>query len=49
MNLKKIVKQIESYRDQMVSLTDDGLRAKTNEFKSRYDANKKNSLQKLLP
>lgn len=49
MNIKKIVKQIESYRDQMMSLTNDELRAKTDEFKSRYDEKKKNSLQKLLP
>ena len=49
MNIKKIVKQIESYRDQMMSLTNDELRAKTDEFKSRYDEKKKNSLKKLLP
>lgn len=49
MNLKRTVKKIESYRDSMMALSDEALRAKTDELKSRYDAKKKNSLQKLLP
>lgn len=46
MNVKKVVKKIEAYRDKMVALTDEELQAKTDEFKKRV---KKESLDKLLP
>ena len=46
MNVKKVVKKIEAYRDKMVALTDEELQAKTSEFKKRV---KKESLDKLLP
>ena len=46
MNVKKVVKKIEAYRDKMVALTDEELQAKTLEFKKRV---KKESLDKLLP
>lgn len=46
MNVKKVVKKIEAYRDKMVALTDEELQAKTSEFKKRA---KKESLDKLLP
>ena len=46
MNVKKVVKKIEAYRDKMVVLTDEELQAKTSEFKKRV---KKESLDKLLP
>lgn len=46
MNVKKVVKKIEAYRDKMVALTDEELQAKTSEFKKRV---KKESLDKMLP
>lgn len=46
MNVKKVVKKIEAYRDKMVALTDEELQAKTDEFKKRV---KKESLDKMLP
>lgn len=46
MNVKKVVKKIEAYRDKMVVLTDEELQAKTSEFKKRV---KKESLDKMLP
>ncbi len=46
MNVKKVVKKIEAYRDEMMALTDEALQAKTSEFKKRV---KKESLDKMLP
>ena len=46
MNTKKVVRKIESYRDAMMALTDEQLKAKTDEFKERA---KKESLDKMLP
>lgn len=46
MNVKKVVKKIEAYRDEMMVLTDEQLQAKTDEFKERV---KKESLDKMLP
>ena len=46
MNVKKVVKKIEAYRDKMMVLTDEELQAKTSEFKTRV---KKESLDKMLP
>ncbi len=45
--IEPIVKKIESYRDEMMSLTDDGLRAKTSEFKKRVAEG--TSLDDILP
>ncbi len=45
--IEPIVKKIESYRDEMMSLTDDGLRAKTSEFKKRVADG--TSLDDILP
>ncbi len=42
-----IVKKIESYRDEMMSLTDDGLKQKTEEFKERLA--KGETLDDILP
>lgn len=47
MNIKKVVKKIESYRQSMIDLSDDDLKAKTIEFRTRY--RKKESLDSLLP
>ena len=42
-----IVDKVESYRDQMVALSDDELQAKTKEFKDRLE--KGETLDDLLP
>lgn len=45
--LEKIAKKVESYADQMVSLSDRDLQGKTLEFKERYQ--KGETLEQLLP
>lgn len=45
--MEKLADVIESYADSMKALTDDELREKTNEFKSRYQDGE--SLDELLP
>ncbi|CAM3889219.1 preprotein translocase subunit SecA [Alkalicoccus chagannorensis] len=45
--LDKIVNQIEERSDEMKKLSDDGLRAKTDEFKKRYEEGEK--LDDLVP
>ncbi|HEP1250355.1 preprotein translocase subunit SecA [Streptococcus pyogenes] len=45
--LEKIVKKVESYADQMASLSDRDLQGKTLEFKERYQ--KCETLEQLLP
>lgn len=45
--LKKIAKKVESYADQMASLSDRDLQGKTLEFKERYQ--KGETLEQLLP
>ncbi|MFB5660927.1 preprotein translocase subunit SecA [Alteribacillus sp. HJP-4] len=45
--LQKTTEEIESYADEMKKLSDDGLRAKTEEFKRRYAEGE--TLEKLLP
>lgn len=45
--LEKIAKKVESYADQMASLSDRDLQGKTLEFKERYQ--KGETLEQLLP
>ncbi|MGT2772320.1 preprotein translocase subunit SecA [Streptococcus marimammalium] len=45
--LDRIAKKVESYENEMASLSDDALKAKTEEFKKRYQ--KGETLDELLP
>ena len=45
--LEKTAKKVESYADAMAALSDEGLQAKTEEFKKRYQNGE--SLDQLLP